>query len=85
MSRSYTSSPPMCLHGIEWDSFIFFLIEQRVCDTLLKHKSLRKCRRKFHRKFPESIVPCKATIYRVVLKLCATESVLDKKKTRKNV
>jgi hypothetical protein len=24
MSRSYTSSPPMCLHGVYWDSFTFF-------------------------------------------------------------
>jgi hypothetical protein len=37
----------------------------------------------FHRKFPESVVPPKATVYRTVAKFCATESVLDKKKIQK--
>jgi hypothetical protein len=56
--------------------------EQRIFiqNTFLKRKSWRKCRRSFHRKFPESAVPFKARIYRITVKFRATESVSDKKK-----
>lgn len=52
-------------------------------DTFVKYSSWRKCCRKFHRKYPEVTVPCKATIYKMVGKVHKTGSVLDKKKSRK--
>jgi hypothetical protein len=61
--------------GVEQKLFIY--------DILVQRSSWRKCRRKFHRKYPDSTVPCKAMIYNIVTKLRSAGSVLDKKKSRK--
>ena len=62
-----------------------FSVEQRVfiCNTFLKHASWKICHRKFCKKYPDSKVPCKRTVYRIVEKFRKTGSVLDKKKIRR--
>lgn len=62
-----------------------FSVEQRVfiCNTFLKYASWQICHRKFCKKYPDSKVPCKRTVYRIVEKFRKTGSVLDKKKVRK--
>jgi len=62
-----------------------FSVEQRVfiCNTFLKYASWQICHRKFCKKYPDSKVPCKRTVYRIVEKFRETGSVLDKKKVRR--
>jgi hypothetical protein len=57
-------------------------VEQKlfIYDTFVQCSSWRKCHRKFCRKYPDSTVPCKATIYNTVTESHSTESVLDRKK-----
>jgi hypothetical protein len=43
----------------------------------------RKCQRKFYRKFPETVLPSKASIYRTTVKFCAMGSAFEEKKTGK--
>jgi hypothetical protein len=45
-------------------------------DTLVPCFSWRKCHRKFHRKYPDSTVPCKAMIHDIVTELHSKELVL---------
>ena len=59
--------------------------EQRVflIELYAKYSSYIKCRRKFQRKYPESDVPSKSMIERLVKKFHSTGSVLDLKKRRR--
>ena len=62
-------------------SFMRYSAVQRIfiCNTFMKKSSWRKCRRKFRRQFPDSSVPDKTTIYRLVKKFNYTGSVQNKK------
>jgi transposase len=59
--------------------------EQRVflIELYAKYSSYIKCRRKFQRKYPDSDVPSKSMIERLVKKFHSTGSVLDLKKRRR--
>ncbi|PSN54011.1 hypothetical protein C0J52_10163, partial [Blattella germanica] len=58
-----------------------YTLEQRrfVYDTYMRKKSIKKCRRKFRRKYPGIPVPHKSTIQQLVKKVCETGSFSDKK------
>jgi hypothetical protein len=60
-------------------------IEQKlfISDISVQHFQWGKCHRKFCRKYPDSTVPCKASIYNFVTQLPSTGSVLYKNKSRK--
>lgn len=62
-----------------------YTTEQRVflIELYAKYSSYIKCRRKFRRKYPESDVPSKSMIERLVKKFHSTGSVLDLKKRRR--
>jgi hypothetical protein len=62
-----------------------YVVEQKIFiyDTFVQHSSWRKCQRKFHRKYTDSTVPRKTTIYNITRKLCSMWLVLDKNKSQK--
>jgi hypothetical protein len=62
-----------------------YVVEQKIFiyDTFVQYSSWRKCQRKFHRKYTDSTVPRKTTIYNITRKLCSMWLVLDKNKSQK--
>ncbi|PSN48487.1 hypothetical protein C0J52_11729 [Blattella germanica] len=58
-----------------------YTFEQRrfVYDTYKRKKSIKKCHRKFKRKFPGIPVPQKSMIQQLVKKVCETGSFSDMK------
>ncbi|PSN51602.1 hypothetical protein C0J52_09095 [Blattella germanica] len=62
-----------------------YTLEQKrfIYDTYTRKKSIKKCRRKFRRKFPGIPVPHKSTIQQLVKKMCETGSFSDKKMNRR--
>jgi hypothetical protein len=54
-----------------------------VSDIFVQHFRRGKCHRKFCRKYPDSTVPCKASIYSIITKLPSMGSMLDKIKSWK--
>jgi hypothetical protein len=64
-----------------------FTIEQRVfiVDTFARKETYKKCIRKFRRKYPNSPVPTKSCVSKLVKKWRATGSVCDLKKKSKRI
>jgi hypothetical protein len=60
-------------------------LEQRVLlyDTCVKYETVRKCQRKFRRKFRYERVPSRQTIHNLVNNLRTTELLMDKKQKHK--
>jgi hypothetical protein len=63
-----------------------FTIEQRVyCRNFCKEKIYRKCIRKFHHKYPDSLVPTESCVSKPVRKWRTTSSVCDIKKQSQRI
>jgi hypothetical protein len=64
-----------------------FTIEQRVfiVEAFARKKAYRKCIHKFRRKYPDSPVPTKSCVFKLVKMWRATGSVWDIKKQSKRV
>jgi hypothetical protein len=71
--RCYEKQCSKMKYNIEQKLFIY--------DTFVQRSSRRKCSREFRRKFSDSAIPCKVTIYNIITKLRSVGSVLDKIKS----
>lgn len=64
---------------------INYKVEQKVPTyyTFIQHSSWKKCHRKFHRKYPDWSVSCKAMICNIMPHIFSIGSVLDERKYQK--